>query len=145
MGAIFAAIVLIAIQFFQPNQVNPAVVPEEALEVPENVAAVMKLSCNDCHTNTTVYPWYSKISPVSWFLDDHIQDGRKELNFSVWNTYTVKKKIHKLEEVCEQLESKAMPLPSYLWLHRDAALTEEDGKILCEWAKGEKARLEQQQ
>jgi hypothetical protein len=125
-------------QFVRPNQTNPAVNPAETLEasvpVPGNVEEILKRSCNDCHSNTTSYPWYAQVSPVSWFLDNHIQDGRRELNFSIWNTYTAKRKDKKLDEVCEQVKTGEMPLPSYLWIHRDAALREGDANILCDWA-----------
>lgn len=138
------AIGFIAIQFYRPDRTNSPVVQGETLqasaEVPADVAGIISRSCNDCHSNTTVYPWYSNISPFSWWLADHIEDGRKEMNFSVWNTYAARKKKKKLEEICEQVETKAMPLPSYLWLHRDAALTESQSKSLCDWANEEKAK-----
>src|SRR5829696_3530141 len=125
-------------QFVRPNQTNPAVNAAETLEasvpVPDNVEEILKRSCNDCHSNTTSYPWYAQVSPVSWFMNDHIQEGRGELNFSIWNTYTAKRKDKKLDEICEQVKTGEMPLPSYLWIHRDAALREGDANILCDWA-----------
>jgi len=125
-------------QFVRPNQTNPAVNAAETLEasvpMPDNVEEILKRSCNDCHSNTTSYPWYAQVSPVSWFLNDHIQEGRGELNFSIWNTYTAKRKDKKLDEICEQVKTGEMPLPSYLWIHRDAALREGDANILCDWA-----------
>lgn len=144
-----AAIILVAafivIQFIRPDRTNPPVVATEAIEssvaVPENVSAIVARSCADCHTNTTTYPWYSQIAPASWFLANHIRDGRKELNLSVWNTYSDKKKSKKLEEVCEQVEQGDMPLPSYLWIHRDAALKEGEARILCDWANAERAKI----
>lgn len=136
----------VVIQFFRPDFTNPPVTEAETLErsspVPENVQMILKRSCYDCHSNTTAYPWYSKIQPSAWFLKDHIEDGRKELNFSVWNTYNIKKKRKKLEEICEQLDGKFMPLPSYLWVHWDATVSTEEGTILCDWATVERARLE---
>ena len=136
----------IAIQFFRPDFTNPPVVQSETLEnttlVPENVLAILNRSCKDCHSNETVYPWYSKIQPGAWFLDDHIKEGRKEMNLSVWNTYEARRKKHKLEEICEQVESKAMPLPSYLWIHRDAAMSDDDIKTLCDWTKLEIVKYE---
>jgi hypothetical protein len=147
--AIILFVGFIAIQFFRPDFTNPPVTEAETLEsapppVPENVQAILKRSCYDCHSNTTVYPWYSKIQPSAWFLKDHIEDARKELNFSVWNTYNTKKKRKKLEEMCEQLEGKTMPLPSYLWIHWDAKVSDDEGKILCDWATAERARLEEE-
>jgi len=135
----------VVIQFYRPDQTNLPVVQAETLEattqVSENVAAILKRSCSDCHSNETIYPWYSNISPFSWLLADHIEEGRRELNYSVWNTYSAKKKRHKFEEICEQITSGEMPHNQYLWLHADAQLSEEDKKIVCDWAETEKAKI----
>lgn len=144
-----AAVVLIlgflAAQFFRPTFSNPPIEPgqpiEDSASVPAEVQMVLSRSCNDCHSNKTIYPWYSQVTPFNWFLADHIDHGRRELNFSEWNTYTNKKKIRKLEEICEMVESGAMPLESYLWIHRDAGLDQGQKKLLCDWAKEEKAKL----
>lgn len=137
---------LILAQFFRPDRTNPPVVQAETLQsstaVPADVQAVLARSCSDCHSNNTTYPWYSNISPFSWFLADHIEEGRREMNLSVWNTYGPEKKSKKLEEICKQVETKEMPLPSYLWLHRDAVLTESEAKLLCDWAASEKASID---
>ena len=139
-----AALFLIG-QFIRPSFTNPPVNPDDRIEasvdVPPDVAAILKRSCSDCHTNETTYPWYSQISPVNWWLKNHVDEGRGELNFSTWGTYTPKRKAKKLEEVCEQVGSGAMPLPSYLWGHRDAALTAEDSKLLCGWATSVKESI----
>jgi hypothetical protein len=132
-------------QFIRPDFSNPPVVQAETLfastEVPADVQHVLTRSCNDCHSNETQYPWYSKVSPFNWWLANHIDEGRHELNFSAWNTYSGPKKAKKLEEVCEQVEHGEMPLPSYLWGHPGAALSESDVKLLCDWSKAESARL----
>ena len=146
-AALFAAFV--ALQFYRPDRGTPPTVQAETLEattdVPENVAKILKRSCNDCHSNETVYPWYSNVAPVSWLLADHINEGRRELNFSTWKTYTPKKKRHKFDEICEQITSGEMPHNQYLWLHADAKLSEEDKKILCDWAETEKAKIAESQ
>ncbi|MEJ7847652.1 MAG: heme-binding domain-containing protein [Pyrinomonadaceae bacterium] len=133
----------LAAQFFRPGRTNPPVVQTETLQssttIPADVQTVFTRSCSDCHSNETSYPWYSNISPFSWFLAGHIEEGRRELNFSIWNTYSQSKKNKKLEEICEQVESGAMPLPSYLWIHRDAVLTDSDKKLLCDWTAAAKA------
>ena len=132
-------------QFIRPSHVNQTVNQSETLQasttVPPGVDNVLKRSCGDCHSNETSYPWYSQITPVNWFLNNHIEDGRRELNLSVWNTYPVKKKSRKLDEICDQVEKGEMPLPSYLWIHWDAALKPGEAKILCEWTESEKAKL----
>ena len=75
-------------------------------------------------------------------MKDHIDDGRRELNFSVWGTYTAKRKAKKFEEICEQVERGEMPIPSYLWIHRDAVLRDGDAQALCDWAKGEQSKID---
>jgi hypothetical protein len=137
---IVIAVAFVIAQFIRPNQVNPEVNAADTLEasvaVPPNVEEILQRSCKDCHTNTTSYPWYAQISPVSWYLNNHIEEGRRELNFSVWNTYQPRRKNKKLEEVCEQVKTGEMPLPSYVLIHRDSALREGDANVLCDWANG---------
>jgi hypothetical protein len=148
VALVFFAAFFIA-QFVRPDRSNPTVVQAETLEssmqIPENVESILTRSCNECHTNNTVYPWYSNITPFNWFLDEHINDGRRHLNFSVWNTYETRRKRRKLEEICEQATGKEMPLPSYLWIHRAAKLSDRDIEILCHWTETEKTRLEKTQ
>ncbi len=135
----------VAIQFFRPSFSNPPIVAghsiEESGSVPAEVQMLLSRSCNDCHSNKTLYPWYSQVSPFSWFLAGHIEDGRRELNFSEWGSYTASKKERKLEEICEMVESGTMPLAPYLWIHRDAALTAEQRKLICDWANEERGKL----
>ena len=136
----------VVIQFIRPDFTNPPIVQAETLEsttqIPENVQKILTTSCNDCHTNTTVYPWYSKIQHAAWFLADHIKEGRKELNLSIWNTYNAGRKRKKLGEICEQVQSKEMPLPSYLWIHWGAKLSDADIKTLCDWTEAERTKLD---
>lgn len=135
----------IVMQFYRSDITNPPVNPSETLEasteVPENVRGILRRSCYDCHSNETAFPWYSRIQPSAWFLAGHIEDGRRELNFSVWNTYETRRKRRKLDEICEQVEDRLMPLPSYLWIHWNAALSDEEIKVLCDWARAESERL----
>lgn len=138
--AIVIAVGFLLLQIVRPEMSNPPVVEADRIEnfvaIPPDVAAVFKRSCSDCHTNETRYPWYSQVSPVSWWLQNHVEHGRSHLNFSEWAKYTPQQKSKRLEEICEVVESKEMPLPSYLWGHSDAVLNDEDGKRLCEWARG---------
>ena len=143
--AIAIAAGFIVLQFFRIDKTGQPIVQAETLEaavfVPADVSQIMVRACNNCHTNSTIYPWYANVQPVGWFLKGHIDDGHRKLNFSVFNTYTPKKKAQKLEEVCDQVESKEMPLPSYLWIHSEAVITESDAKALCDWAKQEKSKI----
>lgn len=138
-AVIILAIGFITLQFFGIDKTNPPIVHSETLEaavaVPPDVALIMGRSCNDCHTNKTVYPWYASIQPSGWYLKDHIDEGKRKLNLSKFNTFDKRKKIKKLEEICEQVESSEMPLPSYLWIHWYAKLTESERTALCDWTK----------
>lgn len=140
---VFAALVII--QFFRIDKNNPPIAEEDTLErsvaVPDEVEGILKASCNDCHSNRTVYPWYSNVAPVSWLLKNDIDEGRQKLNFSIFNTYDPKKKARRLEQICELVESKEMPLPSYLWMHRDAVLTPEQSRALCDWSRIESEKI----
>lgn len=139
-------VAFVAIQFIPSGLSNSPINQAETLEastkVPDDVQKILKTSCNDCHTNNTQYPWYSNIAPSSWFLANHIREGREKLNFSVWNTYEAKKKDKKLEEICSEIQDKEMPLPSYLWIHWDSKLSDEQIKIICDWVGSERGRLE---
>src|SRR2546421_2878661 len=143
------ALVLVAgfiiLQFFQTDKSAPPTDPAQTLEattqVPPDIDMILSTSCNDCHTNKTVYPWYAYIQPSGWFLNNHIIDGRRNLNFSIWNTYDRKKKRKKMEAICDEIKAGSMPLPSYLWIHGNAVLTESQAKALCSWANAEEKRL----
>lgn len=145
IAVIVLFIAFVAVQFYRPDFTNPPIVESENLfannYMPENVETVLVRSCADCHSNETVYPWYSRISPASWFLADHINEGRREMNFSTWNASDARRKNKKLEEICEQIESREMPLPSYLWIHRHAKLSDEEVKTLCDWTNQERQKL----
>ncbi len=141
---IFAAGFLL-IQIYRPARINLPIVSAETLEastqVPEDVNKILKRSCNDCHTNQTNWRWYSNIAPISWKMVEHVEEGRKELNFSEWATYSVKRKDRKLDEICEQVETREMPYDQYLWIHRDAELSIEEIELLCDWTKTEREKL----
>ena len=134
-----ALIALVAIQFIRIDKNNPPV--EESQEFmtlmspTTEVAALLKTACYDCHSHETKYPWYSNVAPVSWWIKKHIDEARGHLNFSVWGTYSAKKAAHKLEEGYEEVEGGHMPLPSYLWIHSEAKLNDEEVALLVNWFK----------
>ena len=134
---LIVGLLFIAIQFV-PVDYNQAEINTEvdfiASETPPNeLAVIIKNSCYDCHSNFTRYPWYDKIAPVSWWVQGHVDHGKEELNFSEWANYSVKKKKHKLEEFIEMIEEKEMPLPSYLIMHGDAKLSDNEVNQLKSW------------
>ena len=105
------------------------------LEVPEDVKQLIKTSCADCHSNKTVYPWYSEIAPVSWYLAQHVNEGKEHLNFSEWAAYNNNQKSHIINDLKEVLEDHEMPLKSYLIIHKDAEMTQNNYEALLNWVK----------
>ena len=113
-------------------------------EIPADVQVILKNACNDCHTNKSTYPWYSNIQPVGFWLNHHINDGKKHLNFSDWSSYTLKKKEHKMDELHEEVAKGEMPLDSYTWTHGDANLTQAQIDAIVTWGKKAQADYKQQ-
>lgn len=101
--------------------------------VPNSVQQILKTSCYDCHSNNTRYPWYAKIQPVSLWLGDHVKDGKAELNFSEFGTYSLSRQYHKLEEINGQVKAGEMPLSSYTLIHRNAKLGPEQKFVIATW------------
>ncbi len=133
---ILALVALVVMQFIRPEANDggyETVAAFEAETTPsDEVKAILRTNCYDCHSNQTEYPWYSYIAPISYYLDDHIRHGKGEFNVSKWEEFTVKKKDHKLEEVIEEVEEGHMPLDSYTMLHGE--LSEDEVKALIQWA-----------
>jgi len=135
----YLIILLIVIQLYRPTKnISTEVFKNNIFKteiVPQEVQKIIKTSCFDCHSNNTKYPWYNNFAPVSWFLANHVDDGKEELNFDEWGAYSLKRKNRKLKEIKKQLEENEMPLESYLWIHGDAALTDNQIKSVIDWAR----------
>lgn len=142
--AIVLAVVFAALQFVRPARTNPPVDAARSLEahtrITPEVAAILDRSCNDCHSNQTRWPWYSHVAPVSWFVIDHVNEGRQTMNFSDWAQYDRSHRQGLLKLICREVKSGAMPLNSYLRLHHEAKLSSADAETLCAWANVESQR-----
>lgn len=131
-------VVFILIQFIRPeknisnDEINSITT---VMQVPDEVKEIIKTSCADCHSNNTKYPWYSEIAPVSWYLAQHVNEGKEHLNFSEWATYNKNQKSHILKDLEEELEEHKMPLESYLILHKEAKLSIDQYNVLLNWVK----------
>lgn len=128
----------IVIQFFRPTK-NKATGPfandiANRYPVPEDVKTILKASCNDCHSNNTVYPWYAEVQPVAWWLDGHIKDGKSGLNFDEFLSYPIRKQYKRLDDIKELVKKDEMPLKSFLWIHKYAKLSESQKLIINNWA-----------
>ena len=132
-------IVFVIAQFFGPEKnegtTESIVTFLDDTNPPENVKMILKENCFDCHSSITRYPWYNNITPVNYWMSDHIKHAKGHFNVSKWNDYSVKKKDHKLEELIEMVKKKEMPLPSYTWMHSEANLNDDQIKSIIDWAK----------
>lgn len=130
-------VILIGMQFFPIDKTNPPINEADTFEAlenpPQEIAMILKKACNDCHSNATKYPWYTNVAPLSWWIKGHIDHGRGELNFSEWGTYNLRKKLHKMEEVAEEVEATKMPLLSYAIAHSEAFISKEERAALVKW------------
>jgi hypothetical protein len=136
-------VLFIAMQFYQPKKNHAQGNHTEQFltetNPPKEVKIILQQTCYDCHSNTTEYPWYNNIAPISYWLADHVKDGKKHLNFSDWKNYSIKKKDHKLEEVMEMVEDGEMPLKEYTWTHEEAKLSDEQRNHVIAWVKATRA------
>lgn len=129
-------IVFMALQAFRPekNKSNDTAGDiSKTYVVPLNIKAILAKACNDCHSNSTRYPWYAEIQPAGWWLADHVKDGKRHLNFNEFERYSIARQYEKLGECIEEIKSGNMPLPSYTLVHKDAILTPAEKKALYNW------------
>jgi hypothetical protein len=130
--------IFIVIQFIRPTRnVSDTVSANDITKhysVPADVQNILQVSCSDCHSNNTKYPWYTNIQPVGWWLQNHVNEGKEHLNFSEFATYPAKRQHHKLEELIEEVKGDHMPLDSYLWIHKNAKLSQQQKETLTNWA-----------
>jgi hypothetical protein len=138
---IFAlAVFLIAIQFVQPQRTNPPVIPSRALSahvvVPEDVQSTLMRACGDCHSNQTVWPWYSRLAPMSWMIVDDVNEGRRHMNFQDWEAQeSPKAATNHLVDICKEAREKGMPPFTYRITHENARLTPQELSALCNWSQ----------
>ena len=132
--SVLGAVLLIA-QFIQPERTNPSADSSASFEAvakpPSEVVAVIGRACSDCHSNRTVWPWYSRISPVSWLVAGDVKEGRTKLNFSQWNIYSPEMTRIKLGEICTEVKKGEMPPRYYLPMHPDAKVTPAEVAAIC--------------
>ncbi len=143
MKRILRVLLITLVIFFIIIQFIPNELPEGSFDetkdllyleqVPENIQAILKTSCYDCHSNQTEYPWYSHVAPVSWLVIRDIREGRDEVNFSDWGNLKRRSKIKVLSNIADEIKSGEMPLPIYLIIHRNAKLNDQQQEELIEW------------
>jgi len=128
-----AALVFLGLQLVPLERSNPPV--GSALQAPAEVMHILRDACYDCHSNETRWPWYSRVAPVSWWVVDHVEHARADLNFSDWPAFDFEAQEHAFEDIHEQIERREMPLRSYGWMHPRARLDDEERARLLRWAE----------
>ena len=135
---LFLLFVLVVIQFIRPSENHSSSLSKNDITlhypVPDTVLAILKTSCYDCHSNNTHYPWYNRVQPMAWWLNSHVREGKRELNFSEFASYPLAKQAKKLKNTVKQVKGGGMPLDSYLWIHKDAKLEQGQKDTLIQWA-----------
>jgi hypothetical protein len=138
--------ILVIIQFFHPKKnLGPSPSPNAiaaAYATPDSVQQVLAVACYDCHSNNTRYPWYNNVQPVAWWLNGHVQDGKKELNFDEFKTFTPRRQYNKMKELIHEIRDDGMPLDSYTLIHKDALLSPAQKDMLISWAEGIRHQME---
>ncbi|WJJ96417.1 heme-binding domain-containing protein [Algibacter luteus] len=135
--AIVLLVAFVGIQFMPVERNQSDGVPKTDFmlvnDVPSDIKNKLQVSCYDCHSNNTQYPWYNKVQPVAWFLEDHIKEGKAELNFNEWADYSDRRKKSKLKSIISQIRDDEMPLTSYTLIHGEAKFSENDKKEITQW------------
>lgn len=137
-SAIAVIVIIVGAQFFRPvkNNSNDQTKHFSTLyPLPDSVEAILTVACYDCHSNNTRYPWYAEIQPVGWWLNGHIQQGKRDINFSEFASYRIRRQYRKLQQIGELIEANEMPLPAYTIIHKDAILTQPQKELLFAWVK----------
>jgi hypothetical protein len=139
-------LVLIVIQFIRPaRNIGESKTEKDishATTVPIEVASILEKSCYDCHSNNSTYLWYFNMQPLGWWLQHHINEGKEELNFSEFASYSLKRQKKKLKEIAEQLREKEMPMSSYTLVHTDAKISDAQIDLVANWANDELQKIE---
>lgn len=130
-------ILLVGLQFIPTRSNQSSVVSStdfvKTFKVPADVENILSVSCYNCHSNNTNYPWYSRVQPIGLLLESHINKGKEELNFNEFGNYSIRKQKSKLKAVINQVEKGEMPLKSYTFIHRDARLSKDEKKTLVNY------------
>ncbi len=139
-------VILIAIQFVRPKKNVSNIISANDIstkyQIPAHADSILKTSCYDCHSNNSYYPWYWGFQPVAWFMNSHIEDGKRDFNFSEFTTYEIARQYRRLQQITDETKSGDMPLTSYTLIHRDAVLSDQDKSELANWVTSARKQLE---
>jgi hypothetical protein len=137
--ALGAVGLFVLIQAYRPSRTNPPMNVQQdisaVMRVDPDVLSVLDRSCNDCHSNRTVWPWYSEVAPLSWAVASDVDNARRHMNFSEWGSYTDYQRQSHLDEICKIVTQRDMPPFTYALAHRNAALSDPERQMICQWTK----------
>lgn len=134
---LYGIIIFLSFQLIQIDKENPSVNKKidynRVTNASPEIQKILKKACYDCHSNEVNYPWYSSIAPISWFIKEHVNQGKEYVNFSEYGKYNRYQKEHINSSLYRVIENKTMPLNTYLWMHKEANLSEEEYVLLLNW------------
>jgi hypothetical protein len=138
-------VVIITLQIIQPvrnkrGQISANDI-SKIVTISDSVHAVLKNACYDCHSNNTNYPWYSNIQPIGWLMATHIKQGKEELNFSEFGSYSPRRQLSKLNGIANSIKDDIMPLYFYRLMHKNAQLSTNEKMLVINWAQHSKDSL----
>jgi hypothetical protein len=134
---VVGSVLLVASQFVPVSRTNPPV--ENDVSAPEPVAQLLRRACYDCHSNETVWPWYSRVAPMKFLVVRDVNEGREHLNFSTWNRLDAAKRDEAFEHIADEVTEGNMPLGIYLPAHPEARLADAERAAIVEWARTARA------
>ena len=136
---------LAAMQFARVDRRNFRVDETDTIEarmpVPAPVSAILHRACRDCHTDQTVWPWYSAVAPAHWLMTADVNTGREHMNLSRWGRYRLGEQVARLNGICDMVRSGKMPLWYYRPLHPSVSLSANDVAQLCAWTDSQSTQL----
>ena len=142
---IVVGVLLVGAQFIRPDRTNPSADLSKDFAAiygqTSTIVPLIRKACYDCHSSETRWPWYSNITPVSWFVSDDVREARRHLNFSTWGDYPARKRASSLDHIRDEVSSGDMPMWTYLLMHSDAHLTQGERDSIVSWAEREKKEL----
>ena len=138
-AAVVLVVIFAAAQLIRPQRANPPIDPSRTLQAhmgtTNGLVAIVDRACRDCHSNATVWPWYSQVAPLSWLMASGVAEGRKALNFSEWGSYSPERQRELLAAVCRDGSSGKMPGRPWTQLHPEARLSSTDIETICATAQ----------
>jgi hypothetical protein len=146
-AAVGLVVLFAAAQLIRPSRANPPTDESHTLQAhvgtTTGLVAVLDRSCGDCHSNKTVWPWYTQVAPLSWLMAYAVNEGRKAVNFSEWTAYTIDQQQTLLAQSCRDVSQGTMP-GAYTMVRPETRLSPQDIEVICAALSQTQANLPQE-